>query len=139
MLLSLYRTCSAGLAPLAPFVLKGRARLRRARLRDEDRARIRERLGRPLPPPPRGRIAWLHGAAAADILSLLPLIDRLGSAGLQTLVTTRDHGARPRLPPTALHQYAPLDAPQFAAPFLAFWRPEIALFCRFRGLAESHR
>jgi 3-deoxy-D-manno-octulosonic-acid transferase len=128
MLLSLYRACSAGLAPLAPFVLTWRARVRRARLRREDRARIGERLGRPSLPRPNGRIAWLHGATAADIASLLPLIDRLGSAGFHALVTTRDDGAGPpRLPPTALHQFAPLDAPGFVAQFLAYWRPDIAL------------
>ena len=128
MLLSLYRACSAGLAPLAPFVLTWRARLRRARLRREDRARIGERLGRPSLARPHGRIAWLHGATAADIASLLPLIDRLGSAGFHALVTTRDEdGSPPRLPPTALHQFAPLDAPRFLARFLACWRPDIAL------------
>jgi 3-deoxy-D-manno-octulosonic-acid transferase len=128
MLLSLYRACSAGLAPLAPFVLSWRARLRRARLRREDRARIGERLGQPSLPRPNGRVAWLHGATAAEIASFLPLIDRLGSAGFHSLVTTRDDAARPpRLPPAALHQFAPLDAPGFLSPFLAHWRPDIAL------------
>ncbi len=128
MLLSLYRACSAGLAPLAPFVLTWRARLRRARLGREDRARIGERLGRPSLPRPNGRIAWLHAATAAEIAALLPLIDRLGSAGFHSLVTTRDDDAQPpRLPPAALHQFAPLDAPGFLSPFLAHWRPDIAL------------
>ena len=129
MLLSLYRACSAGLAPLAPFVLGWRARLRRAQLRREDRARIGERLGRPSLPRPNGRIAWLHGATASEIAALLPLIDRLGSAGFHVLVTTRDNDARPPpLPPTALHQFAPLDAPGFLSSFLVHWRPDIALF-----------
>ena len=128
MLLSLYRACSAGLAPLAPFVMTWRARLRRARLRREDRARIGERLGRPSLPRPNGRIAWVHGATTAEIAPLLPLIDRLGSAGFHSLVTTRDDDARPpRLPPAALHQFAPLDSPGFLSPFLAHWRPDIAL------------
>lgn len=143
MLLSLYRTCSAGLAPFAPLALTFGARLRRARLRGEDRARIEERLGRSSLARPRGRIVWLHGAASADIASLLPLIDRLGSAGFRALVTTRDCGVRPRLPPTALHQYAPLDAPQFANRFLAFWRPRMALFAgcelRLNLIAETRR
>ncbi len=128
MLLSVYRACSAGFAPLAPIILGWRARLRRERLRREDRARIGERLGRPSIARPHGRVAWLHGATAADIAALLPLIDRLGSAGFHALVTTRDEGGSPpRLPPTALHQFAPLDAPMFVARFLAWWRPDIAL------------
>ncbi len=128
MLLSLYRACSAGLAPLAPFILTQRARLRRARFGGEERARIGERVGRPSLPRPPGRIAWLHAAKGADVASLLPLIDRLGSAGFQALITTRDdESSPPRLPPTALHQFAPLDAPRFLRPFLAWWRPDIAL------------
>jgi 3-deoxy-D-manno-octulosonic-acid transferase len=129
MLLSLYRACGACLAPLAPFLLMWRARLRRAQLRDQDRQRIGERLGRPSLTRPHGRIAWLHGSGAADIAALLPLIDRLGSAGFHALVTTRDDESGPlRLPPPALRQFAPLDAPRFVDRFLTFWRPDIALF-----------
>ncbi|VTZ50078.1 Three-deoxy-D-manno-octulosonic-acid transferase domain protein [Methylocella tundrae] len=129
MLLSLYRACSAALAPLAPPFLLWRARMRRARLRPEDRLRSQERLAKPSLPRPHGRLAWLHGAAAADIAPLIPLIERLGAAGFAVLVTTRDDGSTPiRLPPTALHQCAPLDAPRFVKPFLAYWRPDVALF-----------
>lgn len=128
MLLSLYRACSAGFATAAPWLLLCRAKLRRARLRPEDRLRINERLGRPSATRPPGRLAWLHGAGAADLAALLPLIDRLAAAGFIVLVTTRDDGSPPRrLPPAALHQFAPLDAPQFVARFLAFWRPTIVL------------
>ena len=98
MLLSLYRACSAGLAPLAPFILTQRARLRRARFGGEERARIGERVGRPSLPRPPGRIAWLHAAKGADVASLLPLIDRLGSAGFQALITTRDDEFEPAAP-----------------------------------------
>lgn len=129
MLLSLYRACSAALAPLAPPLLLWRAKMRRARLRAEDRLRSQERLAKPSLSRPYGRLAWLHGAAAADIAPLTPLIERLGAAGFVVLVTTRDDGSTPvRLPPTALHQFAPLDAPRFVKPFLAYWRPDVALF-----------
>ena len=33
-----------------------------------------------------------------------------------------------RLPPGALHQYAPIDTPAAATRFLAHWRPELAVF-----------
>jgi 3-deoxy-D-manno-octulosonic-acid transferase len=33
-----------------------------------------------------------------------------------------------RLPPRALHQFAPLDAPLFARRFFAHWRPDLGLF-----------
>jgi 3-deoxy-D-manno-octulosonic-acid transferase len=128
MLLSLYRACSAGFAPVAPSFLLWRAKLRRARLRPEDRLRIGERLGRPSAARPQGRLAWLHSAATGDVATLLPLIDRLTEAGFAVLTTTRDDLSAPlRLPPVALHQFAPLDAPRFVARFLAFWRPDVTL------------
>ncbi len=128
MLLSLYRACSSILAPLAPLALSWRARLKRARLRREDRLRKEERLGRPSVARPSGRLAWLHAASAGEIESLLPLIDRLAAAGFHVLTTTRDDADAPSRPkPPALHQFAPLDAPSFVAGFLAFWRPDVAL------------
>ena len=128
MLLSLYRACSAGAAPLAPSFLLWRAKLRRGRLRPEDRLRVNERLGRPSAARPQGRLAWLHGRGGADVATLLPLINRLAEAGYAVLATTRDdRSPPPRLPPMALHQFAPLDAPQFVARFLAFWRPDVTL------------
>ena len=66
-----------------------------------------------------------------EALSLLPLVERLSQAGRATLVTTGTvTSARllaERLPGGAMHQYAPLDAPQFMRRFLAHWRPDVAL------------
>jgi len=36
--------------------------------------------------------------------------------------------ARQRLGPRALHQYAPLDAPEYVRAFLDYWRPDLAVF-----------
>ncbi|ACK49055.1 Three-deoxy-D-manno-octulosonic-acid transferase domain protein [Methylocella silvestris BL2] len=128
MLLSLYRACSAAFAPLAPLVLWWRVRLRGGRSRQDERRIAAERLGSPSAARPQGRLVWVAAATAIDATRLLPLIDRLAAAGFHVLVTTRDdEAAPPRLPPFALHQYAPLDVPKFAARFLASWRPDVAL------------
>ncbi|PNG27344.1 3-deoxy-D-manno-octulosonic acid transferase [Methylocella silvestris] len=129
MLLSLYRACSAAFAPFAPLFLWWRVRLRAGRPRQEERRIATERLGEASAARPQGRLVWIATAAASDAARLIPLIDKLAAAGFHVLVTTRDEGAAPpRLPPFALHQYAPLDVPKFAARFLASWRPDVALF-----------
>ena len=65
-------------------------------------------------------------------LSLLPLVERFIQQGVETLVTTGTVSSaqtlRARLPAGAVHQYAPLDSPQFVASFLDHWRPDVAVF-----------
>lgn len=126
LLLPLYRAASACFGLVSPLFLHWRANVGR-----EPRARIGERLGRPSLARPEGRLAWLHGASAAKVMALAPLVERLGSAGLTVLVTTRSATpvslAMLRLPPRSLHQLAPLDVPKFMARFLDYWRPDIVL------------
>jgi hypothetical protein len=54
------------------------------------------------------------------------------SRGLNVLVTsgtvTSAGIAEKRLPPDVIHQFAPVDLPQFAARFLDHWKPDLALF-----------
>jgi 3-deoxy-D-manno-octulosonic-acid transferase len=130
LLLSLYRGVGVALSSLAPAALTWQAKLRRAKLRLEDHARISERLGSSSLARPSGGLVWLHGANAAEVSGLSPLIDRLGSVAFHVLATTRLEGSEPaalRLPAGALHQFAPLDAPKFVARFLDHWQPDIVL------------
>lgn len=131
ILLPLYRAASVGLGPLGPLFLLWRAKLSRANLGRQEHARISERLGRPGLARPEGRLAWLHGASAAEALALLPLHDKLGSVGFHVVLTTSGSSmaslAALRLPPKSLHQFAPLDVPKFMARFLDHWRPDIVL------------
>ena len=64
-------------------------------------------------------------------MSLLPFVERITRAGATALVTTGTVTSAAllaqRLPPGALHQYAPLDSPFFMRRFLAHWRPDAAL------------
>jgi 3-deoxy-D-manno-octulosonic-acid transferase len=67
-------------------------------------------------------------------LSILPLMAALArerhalSFLLTTGTVTSAKLAAERLPPRTLHQYAPLDVPEYARSFLDHWRPDLAVF-----------
>jgi 3-deoxy-D-manno-octulosonic-acid transferase len=121
-----YRLATGALTPLAGPLLSWR--LSRGK---EDGARIAERRGAPGRERPAGVLVWLHGASVGEAISLLPLIERLTRRGRNVLITTGTITSAAilahRLPPGALHQFIPLDAPQFMRRFIAHWRPNIAL------------
>ena len=93
--------------------------------------RIGERRGFAAVPRPPGRLVWLHGASVGEAVSLLPFVERIARSGATALVTTGTVTSAEllaqRLPPGALHQYAPLDNPFFLRRFLLHWRPDAAL------------
>ncbi|QBR70198.1 3-deoxy-D-manno-octulosonic acid transferase [Beijerinckiaceae bacterium] len=125
-LLAMYRWASAGFGLIGPLVVYWRAKLGH-----EDFARRRERLGWPGLPRPKGGLALVHAASAVEAQSLTPLLEKLGTLGFGTLIST-GRGVPSRLrdsrsPPTTLHQFAPLDTPQFMSRFLDHWQPDIIL------------
>lgn len=107
---------------------------RRARRGKEDPARLSERYGRPGVTPPSGPVIWLHAASVGESLALLPLLRALRARdpAVTLLLTTGTRTSAAllaeRLPQGAIHQYAPLDHPVWAARFLDAWRPSVALF-----------
>ncbi len=124
--LTAYRIVTALVTPFAgPFLS---LRLRRGK---EDPLRVAERRGRPGATRPVGKLVWLHGASVGEAVSLLPFVERITRTGAAALVTTGTVTSAAllaqRLPPGALHQYAPLDSPFFLHRFLAHWRPDAAL------------
>ena len=124
-----YRAAAELGSPLARPLLEARARRGK-----EDPARLGERLGHASAPRPDAPLAWLHAVSVGESISLLPLIDRLASErpDLCVLVTSGTRASAEilarRLPPHALHQYAPVDTPGAVGRFLAHWRPDVGLF-----------
>jgi 3-deoxy-D-manno-octulosonic-acid transferase len=122
-----YRLLSAAATPLAPLLLA--QRLRRGK---ENGARLGERRGESGIRRPAGALIWVHGASVGEILSALPLIERLRARGIRVLVTsgtvTSSDLAEQRLPSDVIHQFVPLDAPRFVRRFIEHWRPGLALF-----------
>jgi 3-deoxy-D-manno-octulosonic-acid transferase len=124
-----YRTVTSYARPAAPLLLGLRARWGK-----EEPQRRNERLGRPRIKRPTGRLAWFHAASVGETNAILPLIAALAkerpslSFLLTTGTVTSAKLAALRLGPRAVHQYAPLDAPEFVASFLDHWRPDLAVF-----------
>ena len=127
--LKAYRSLTALARPLAPLILKSRERRGK-----EEAARRPERLGRPSAQRPAGQLAWFHAASVGETLSILPLMSALAgrrpslSFLLTTGTVTSAKLAAERLGPRAVHQYAPLDVPQYVRSFLGHWRPDLAVF-----------
>jgi 3-deoxy-D-manno-octulosonic-acid transferase len=126
--LRLYRLAFNAAAPaLAPRLLAWR--LSRGK---EHPARLAERYGETNLPRPTGPLIWLHCASVGELLAVIPLIERIRAQNFAVLVTsgtvTSAALAEQRLPPGALHQFIPLDAPRFIGRFLDHWRPDLALF-----------
>src|SRR5438552_1334862 len=73
-----------------------------------------------------------RGAILGELLSVIPLIERLHAKGFAVLCTsgtvTSANVASERLPDGVIHQYVPIDAPRFVARFFNHWRPDLALF-----------
>lgn len=127
--LNLYRAATGLLEPFAPSLLASRARKGK-----EDPARLDERLARAEVARPDGPLVWLHGASVGESLSILPLVERLRAERPEVTVlvtsgtTTSAALLAKRLPPGAIHQYVPVDAPSAARRFIARWKPSLAVF-----------
>ncbi len=124
--LHLYRGAASAAGLLAPAWLAYRVRKGK-----EDPARLAERRGIASIPRPAGPLVWIHGASVGEVMSLLPLAERLDARGFKVLLTsgtlTSSRIAAERLPAGAIHQFVPLDARGFVRRFLDHWSPDLVL------------
>ena len=129
MMQRLYRALTVLATPLIALYLG-----RRRGAGKEDPERFPERLGVAGAARPEGMLVWVHGASVGEALAALPLIERILETRPEShlLITTGTvTSARlmaDRLPPRALHQYAPIDRPDAVRGFLDHWRPDLAIW-----------
>src|SRR5215218_9727350 len=125
--LAVYRQLTSAATPLNPLWLRYRLRQQK-----EHPQRLGERYGAATCERPPGPLVWVHGASVGEMLSVVPLIERLRAEHLNVLMTsgtlTSAWLARQRLPDGVIHQFVPLDIPRFVSRFLRHWRPDLALF-----------
>lgn len=98
----------------------------------EDPQRLLERQGVAKTQRPSGKLIWLHAASVGESISLLPVIRALRQEGALVLLTTGTVSSATlmtsKLPEGVIHQFAPLDLPQWIDRFLDFWQPSVAVF-----------
>ncbi|MBV9236609.1 MAG: 3-deoxy-D-manno-octulosonic acid transferase [Xanthobacteraceae bacterium] len=125
--LALYRLATRAATPFANQLLQHR--LKRGK---EHAVRLPERRGESEVARPTGGLVWVHGASVGELLAALPLVEQINTYGLPLLVTsgtvTSAAIARQRLPAGVIHQFIPLDTPDFVTRFLDHWQPQLALF-----------
>ena len=106
---------------------------RRMQRGKEDMLRFAERKGRASIIRPPGPLIWLHGASVGEAQALVPLIERLSQMGKATLLLTTGTVTSAklladRLPKGAIHQFVPVDRPDWVKAFLDHWQPQLALW-----------
>src|SRR5581483_2847098 len=127
--LKTYRALTSCARPIAPLLLSLRGRRGK-----EEPLRRNERLGRASVKRPSGQLVWFHAASVGETNAILPVMKALSqerpslSFLLTTGTVTSAQLAAKRLGPRAVHQYAPLDAPEYVASFLDHWRPDLGVF-----------
>lgn len=127
--LSLYRTATRVLEPVAPLILRNR--LKSGKERAE---RVDERLGRTGLVRAQGPMVWLHGASVGECRLLLDLYMSMQARrpDIQGLITSQTLTAADMIARSGavglLHQMAPIDAPGPVGRFLTHWAPDVAVF-----------
>jgi len=82
----------------------------------------------------KGKLVWFHGASVGEILSIIPLIEKLENNKdiKQILITSNTLSSSKilsnlRLKKT-IHQFFPIDTNYHTKKFLNYWKPSVAFF-----------
>ena len=100
----------------------------------EDKNRFKEKFCFFTKKRKKGRLIWFHGSSVGEILSIIPLIEKLEKKKSvnQILVTSSTLSSSKVLSKFKLkktiHQFFPIDSYLLTKKFLNYWNPSIAIF-----------
>ena len=82
----------------------------------------------------KGKLLWFHGASVGEILSILPILEKLESDKRvkQILITSNTVSSSRILLnfnlKKTIHQFFPIDTKSHTKIFLEYWKPSVAIF-----------
>jgi 3-deoxy-D-manno-octulosonic-acid transferase len=82
----------------------------------------------------KGKLIWFHGASVGEILSIIPLVEKLekNKKISQILITSNTLSSSKILSNLRLkkitHQFFPIDTNHHTNKFLEYWKPSLAIF-----------
>jgi len=100
----------------------------------EHPTRFKEKLGIYKKKRVAGKLIWFHGASVGEILSIIPLIEKLEKRNdiKQILITSNTLSSSKVLSNLKLkktiHQFFPIDTYYHTNKFLNYWKPSVAIF-----------
>lgn len=103
----------------------------------EDKKRLRERLGTPTQPRPKGDLIWIHAVSVGETNSALIFVDELFKKFPESIVlftTTTLTSASiiqskiPTFKGKVIHQFLPIDSLFCVRAFLEYWQPSKVFF-----------
>lgn len=127
--LSLYRLAARTLKSAARWLLD-----KRARQGKEDPARLNERRGEASVARPDGRLVWIHAASVGESQMALTVCEALLTShpDAHVLITSGTLTSASLIAGRGLdrviHQFPPVDSPDWVSAFLDHWRPDLAVF-----------
>jgi len=102
--------------------------------RKEHPIRFKEKFGFYSKKKLNGKLIWFHGASVGEILSIVPLIEKLENNKKikQILITSNTLSSSKILTNLKLkktiHQFFPIDTNHHTQKFLNYWKPSVAIF-----------
>ncbi len=128
-MLNLYRLLINLVLLISPFIL-----IFRLIKKKEDLYRFKEKFCFFDKKKTNGKLVWFHGSSVGEILSIIPLIEKLekNKSINKILITSSTLSSSKVLTKfklkKTLHQFFPIDTNFFTKKFLNYWNPSVAIF-----------
>ena len=128
-MLLIYRIIINLIALISPIII-----LLRLIKKKEDPKRFKEKFCSFSKKKIKGQLIWFHGASVGEILSVIPLIEKLEKKReiKQILITSNTLSSSKILSNLKLkkviHQFFPIDTNYHTQKFLKYWKPSVAIF-----------